>query len=198
MTSKIKVNILADGGDNSIITSDGAGSFTASSGLASSVQSVGGIQNTPAFSVRFNGTNSTGHSHNSITKVPFNTEDFDTDNAFDISSNYRFTVPSGKAGKYFFYGQVSTKGASNAKRRSHYTWLYKNDSAVAKRGLFGTTQIFEGGQETITDISRTLDLSVGDYVDLRVQVYDNLSGDYTIVGDTPNCTYFTGYKLIGA
>ena len=49
MTSKIKVNILADGGDNSIITSDGAGSFTASSGLASSVQSVGGIQNTPAF-----------------------------------------------------------------------------------------------------------------------------------------------------
>jgi hypothetical protein len=49
MTSKIKVNILADGGDNSIITSDGAGSFTASSSLASSVQSVGGIQNTPAF-----------------------------------------------------------------------------------------------------------------------------------------------------
>jgi hypothetical protein len=51
MTSKIKVNILADGADNSIITSDGAGSFTASSSLASSVQSVGGIQNTPAFHV---------------------------------------------------------------------------------------------------------------------------------------------------
>ena len=49
MTSKIKVNILADGADNSIITSDGAGSFTASSSLASSVQSVGEIQMTPAF-----------------------------------------------------------------------------------------------------------------------------------------------------
>jgi hypothetical protein len=56
MTSKIKVNILADGGDNSIITSDGAGSFTASSSLASSVQSVGGIQNTPAFrAIRLSG-----------------------------------------------------------------------------------------------------------------------------------------------
>ena len=149
----------------------------------------------PAFSVKLNGTNSSGHSHNSITKVPFNTEDFDTDSAFDISSNYRFTVPSGKAGKYFFYGQVSTKGASNAERRSHYTWLYKNDSAVAKRGLFGTTQIFEGGQETITDISRTLDLSVGDYVDLRVQVYDNNSGNYDIIGDAPNCTYFSGFRI---
>jgi hypothetical protein len=155
-----------------------------------------GGTNTPNFFVRFNGSASTGHSHNTITKVPFNTEDFDTASAFDISSNYRFTVPSGQAGKYNFYGQVSTKGESNNERRAHYTWLYKNDSQVAKRGFFGTTQIFEGGQETITNISSTLDLSVGDYIDLRVMVYDNNSSGLSIIGDTPNNTYFTGFKLV--
>ena len=38
-------------------------------------------------------------SHNTTSKVQFNSEVFDTDGAYD-TSNYRFTVPSGEAGKY--------------------------------------------------------------------------------------------------
>jgi hypothetical protein len=77
MTSKIKVNILADGGDNSIITSDGAGSFTASSSLASSVQSVGGIQNTPAF-FAYRTASDQSITQDTATKIQFQTELYDT------------------------------------------------------------------------------------------------------------------------
>ncbi len=87
MTSKLKVNIIADSGDNALITSDGSGNITS--------QSV--ATNTPNFYVRLSGnfdlTNDTW------TKIPWDTEQFDTDNAF--ASN-KFTVPSGKGGKYFF------------------------------------------------------------------------------------------------
>ena len=40
-------------------------------------------------------------SSGAYTKIQMNTERVDTDNAFDNSSNYTFTVPN-KAGKYFF------------------------------------------------------------------------------------------------
>jgi hypothetical protein len=36
--------------------------------------------------------------------VQFNSEDFDTDNCFDSTTNYRFTP--NVAGKYFVYGQI--------------------------------------------------------------------------------------------
>ena len=105
MTSKIKVNILADGGDNAIITSDGAGSFTASSGLASSVASVGSLNMVPAFFAYMSGDQNI--SNNSMTKAQFNTEDFDTDGCYDNSTNYRFTPTV--AGKYFVYACLTIK-----------------------------------------------------------------------------------------
>jgi hypothetical protein len=108
MTSKIKVNILADGGDNSIITSDGAGSFTASSSLASSVQSVGGIQMTPAFRARNNADQSI--SANTWTKLSYNTENLDTDGCYD-TSNSRFTPTV--AGYYFIFVTTSLNGGTD-------------------------------------------------------------------------------------
>ena len=63
------------------------------------------------------------------TKVAFNTEVFDSDNAFDNSSNYRFTVPSGKAGKYFFTAKNRVIGDS-AQGRTILVQFYKNGSVV--------------------------------------------------------------------
>jgi hypothetical protein len=42
MTSKLKVNILADGGDNAIMTSDGSGSLTLNNAA---------LKNTPVLSI---------------------------------------------------------------------------------------------------------------------------------------------------
>ena len=43
----------------------------------------------------------------------FDTEIFDTAGAYDNSTNYRFTVPSGQAGKYKFYFDLSAKSSSD-------------------------------------------------------------------------------------
>ncbi len=56
--------------------------------------------NTPAWAVTMNG-NQSGLSQNAHTLIEMDTELLDTDNAYtNTSSNYKFTVPSGKAGTY--------------------------------------------------------------------------------------------------
>ncbi len=61
--------------------------------------------NTPSFKVL--ATDGTSIAHNTWTKVTFGTEVWDTDNAF--ASN-KFTVPSGKGGKYQFHFRVKMSG----------------------------------------------------------------------------------------
>jgi len=187
MTSKIKVNILADGGDNAIITSDGAGSFTASSGLASSVQSVGGIQMTPAFEAYLSSSSGTV-SNNVQTKVQFDTEIYDSDNKYDNSTNYRFTPTI--AGKYFIYAQVYMHmGASNMNVAIIH--IYKNGSSYMTRRLF---QPSNPAQAQGLNISATMDLNITDYV----EIYGQSQGADSnfIVNDKNN--HFGAYRIIGA
>jgi hypothetical protein len=55
--------------------------------------------NTPAFRAGLSSAQTISNSSHTV--IVFDTEQFDTDSAYD-NSNGRFTVPSGKAGKYFF------------------------------------------------------------------------------------------------
>jgi hypothetical protein len=87
--STLEVNNIKDTGSNSLISSDGSGTFTINNGV---------LKNTPAFHVFLNGNQTISNS--TLTKINFNTELFDTNSAYDNSTNYRFTVPSGYAGKY--------------------------------------------------------------------------------------------------
>jgi hypothetical protein len=191
MTSKIKVNILADGGDNSIITSDGAGSFTASSSLASSVQSVGGIQNTPAF--KYVKTSVQTVSDNTFTKVTFDNGILDTDSAVSSST---FTVPTGKGGQYLIGANLFT-GASGVTR-----YIYGNLYIVVN-GTFRSqcNTDFRNSYYTYTHnllVSDILDLSAGDTVEIQGRINDSTSSP-NFLGDTTNYqTYFYGFKLIGA
>ena len=66
--------------------------------------------------------------HNTFTKVEWNVETIDTDNAFDPSTNYRFTVPSGAAGYYYIEANVSFYDA--AAQEHHYVEIRKNGSNV--------------------------------------------------------------------
>ena len=185
MTSKIKVNILADGGDNSIITSDGAGSFTASSSLASSVQSVGGIQNTPAFLVYNVGTQSIPSGTN--TKLTFNTELYDTDNAVSSST---FTVPTGEGGKYFLTGGFRINGGGTGT----YAQInfYVNGSVV-----FNRVGRLVGNYNETFDSAITYTLSAGDTVELYTKQNFGSNIDYSSESGEKR-QYFTGFKLIGA
>ena len=69
--------------------------------VAGTLQSGGAaVANTPAFEAFLSGSDQDiGDSVN--TRVAFNSEAFDTDNAYDNSTNYRFTPQT--AGKYYVY-----------------------------------------------------------------------------------------------
>jgi hypothetical protein len=121
MTSILKVDTIQDIDGNNIIneSSDtitiGASGDTITIPSGATISNLGtatgfGGANTPAFSV-YASTGVSSIVSGTQTLVPFNTENYDTDNAFDnTSGNYKFTVPSGKDGKYFFQASVLVGG----------------------------------------------------------------------------------------
>ena len=145
--------------------------------------------NTPMWGA-YIGSDQTGLSDNAVTKGAFNTEFFDSDGAFD-TSNYRFTVPSGKAGKYFITGFITFYGTSNAHGRSIYCLIYKNGGQLSTRGHFLTDNSFEGSQANSSNVSAIYDLAVGDYVELYGQKYANGG----IIKGGNWASYFGGFKL---
>jgi len=180
MGSIIKVNEYKDFNNNDIITSDGSGTITLSSGMNTAVQSAG-ITNTPAF-MATQGSSQTGLTSDAYTKVAMNTEVFDTDSAFDASTNYRFTVPSGKAGKYLFVGQAKIRSDSLNYLRQAAVYLYKNGSGITNSVFYESDYVLE----TTLNFSYIDDSSVGDYYELYAK------------GTTGSSTYNIGSGLFGA
>lgn len=149
--------------------------------IADSITS-GAIANTPAFSVRRNGNQTV--SDGSWTKIQFNHEILDSDDAFDSSTNYRFTVPSGKAGKYMLFVNVYVEnGGNNSTLR---TAIYKNGSVEH-------ISIFPDGvgiaHNSIT--SMVMDLSASNYIEFYV--WQNRGGNENL--QSPH-TIAYGYKII--
>ena len=128
MASTIQVDVIKDIGGNTIISSNGSGTFTsnlpasapnvsiatgtlpiANGGTGEATFAAAGLANTPSFFAR--SSSSQTPSNNTSTLVVLGTEVFDTDSAFASNT---FTVPSGKAGKYFFQGNVRTRNTSDS------------------------------------------------------------------------------------
>ena len=154
-----------------------------------------GIANTPAFEVVRAGNQSL--TNDTTTKINFDSEQFDTDNAYDNSTNYRFTVPSGKAGKYYVYLKAGIEGSSNSNIQYCSLRLRKNGTNLRE----DWKDLRSGGSRFITlSLDTTLDLAVGDY--LEAFAYGNLSsGDPDVKadrGDGAKISVFGGYRIIGA
>jgi len=192
--STLKVDtILKRTGTGTITLGQSGDTITIPSGAtlnSAGTNTLEGISNTPAFFVAL--TTNVTISDNTITKIPFATEVFDTDSAYDSSTNYRFTVPSGKAGKYYFTFQ----GAMGIKKDYKITiYLKKNGSYV------GTEAIFTNGYQPSADdnirshYTTLLDLAVSDYIEMWVKINNNGTNSAFIHGDNFT-TFFTGYKLI--
>ena len=179
MSSIIKVNNIQDGGGNSILSSNGSGTFTPGSAMATGV-----LANTPAFSVTMSADQTL--STNTFTKLNLNTEAYDTDSAFDTST-YRFTVPSGKAGKYYFTYAGSTGSLSNSTLGA--IMLYKNGSGIdlsfARSYPNASTGAYPHKTYTVT-------LSVADYIEVYGQHTKGSNADFQ-----SEYTFFTGQRLIG-
>ena len=138
---------------------------------------TGALTNTPAFSVYLSGNQSVAS--NTDTKITFDSEHYDTDNAF--ASN-KFTVPSGKAGKYFF---VLHWNSNTSYSNEMFAKIFKNGSLIRQ---MRNQNIDEDGVECCV----TLDLADGDYIEGYARMTNNTT---TILGSTDK-TWFDGYKLI--
>ena len=178
--STIKVNTIENRTGSSITI---GGSSTTSLDLASTITG-GTLTNTPSFGAQQSGSQSI--SNNAWTKLQCDTENWDTDSAYDNSTNYRFTVPSGKGGKYYLQGHFQIPGI-DANELASITF-HKNGSEVGQANV----REQKASADRIAQLSCvwTGSLTVGDYIE--VYVYQNS-------GDAQNATngYFTGHKLIG-
>jgi len=105
-----------------------AGSNTATFPAATGTVMVSG--NMPAFSAYRSGTQSISNS--TYTKVQLNAEEFDTANAFDSTTNYRFTPQV--AGYYQINGEINAGGSSPVASASAIA-IYKNGSPY-KYGVY--------------------------------------------------------------
>ena len=91
---------------------------------ANFVSGIGGT-NTPNFYAYRSGNQSLSDA--TTTKIQFNAETYDTANAFDSSTNYRFTPQT--AGKYFLIGSFFVGGSSQDTEEAQI-YLYKNGSST--------------------------------------------------------------------
>jgi hypothetical protein len=134
------------------------------------------MKNTPSFLAYQSSAQSISNAAN--TTITLDTEVYDTDSAF---ASDKFTVPSGKAGKYFFLASWQTSLSTDFNQQAIY--FYKNGSQdYLVRGFhdhYGSIQIL-----------KTIDLSVGDYIE--VYAYQNSGSSL----DTENTEIFQGYKII--
>jgi hypothetical protein len=175
--------------DDTILIHDTSASALRKMTRANFVSGVGGA-NTPNFSAFMTGDQSI--SAQSWTKVQMNTEHFDSAGAFDHSSNYRFTVPSGQAGKYFFSAGIGTRSTSNDVYVS-IIGLYKNGSIVHSSRMNSNSTSNASFRGFGNTLATSLDLSAGDYV----EIYGIIYGTSPIIETgSDRESYFQGFKII--
>jgi len=147
---------------------------------------------TPAFSVYLSGNQSITDSV--TTKIQFNTETLDTDNAFD-TSNYEFTVPAGKGGKYFVHMHGYYYGSGNARMFAIVFDLRHTPSGGSATNYTGM-KYYE--QDGVIELARSggfsgiINLNAGDK--LSVNTSHSSNGDPANLNQSG--THFCGYKII--
>jgi len=148
---------------------------------------AGGISDlSPMFSVRQTGT--VNVSDNTSTKVAWNSELVDTDNAF---ASDKFTVPSGKAGKYFLYVMLLGQGDNNNTMNVYYLNIYKNGSRIAMVEEDSRSYATRKSTGTVNTIQ---DLAVGDYIEVYVSI-DVAGGVQASYSGGDFQAMFGGYKI---
>ena len=178
MVSQLKVNeIIKQSGSSITIGVDGdtvSGPFT----------------NVPAFAAKMSGTQQLAN--DTSTKIAYDTEVYDTDSAYDHSSNYRFTVPSNKGGKYFIGASVRSGNMADTKKITMH--LFVNGSEVAEH--YAQVVSANTSEQYTIGVSKTLNLSAGDYIEVFVLHQNGAAVNFS--SSSSIGSFFYGYRLIGA
>ena len=173
-----------------IQTSSGSGTITlGQSGETIALGSgVTSKMNQPAF--RAYRATSQSISDNTSTRVQIDTIDFDTDNAFDNSTNYRYTPQV--AGKYFVYAQVNCSSSVGEDIHAAAAVIKKNGSEIVRNGV--DPHNGSKSNQTYNYVATVISMNgSSDYLDLFGQI-DTSSGTPSF-GDGTNQTYFGAYRI---
>jgi hypothetical protein len=126
------------------------------------------------------------------TKLNFNTEIWDTDSAYDTST-YRFTVPSGKAGKYFTQYSVGVRDSATINVVDIAWYLNGAQDRTFRRyhQASSTSNQYQTQVQTMT-----INLSVGDYLELYM--WQNAGGNLEVNNQNANLDSYWSLFRIGA
>jgi|TARA_R100000030_G_scaffold66357_1_gene50537 hypothetical protein len=193
--SEIQANKISPATGTALQVGDSGDTITIPSGatITNSGTATGfGESNTP----NFRAVRSANQTITNLTdtKIAYDSEDFDSDNAYDNSTNYRFTVPSGKAGKYYFHHAVLVNSFHGNTNANYYIQpkIKKNGSTVQQYQHYDYRS--SGGKDMYADCSIILNMSVGDYVEAWIVDSDN-NGSNNDVDDYLGFSCFEGFRI---
>lgn len=150
------------------------------------VTGAGGGANTPAFEAKLG--SSQAFVENTAILVQFNTEEFDTDSAYNTST-YRFTPQT--AGKYYVYLSIGVDTGGDTRLKDNYAMIDKNGSNI-KISHFN----YQGQKIRFSTcfISAVVNLNGStDYVQARVQGSDSVA-NLSVVSGT--FSTFGAYRIL--
>jgi len=157
-----------------------------------------GISNTPAFSAYLANDSDQSISDSTSTKIQFEAERFDTAGAFD-TTNYKFTVPSGQAGKYLIILQAKFGSSQQNDIVGSSITLKINGSDSNSTSWLGPGYI-SGTKDPILgnqlNLSTLVDLSASDYLEGYAFIKTNGAGTPKVQEGNDLATFFMGFKLI--
>ena len=145
------------------------------------------ITNTPAWKMGMSGQQSL--SYDTVTKINFDTSIIDTDSGVD-TTNKRYTIPSGKGGKYIVYCFYRTGTGTDT--ASHDILVRKNGSAINNEEDIAAYTVNQS-YNTVQCMGM-LELSAGDYIEMYARQADQ---NFTSNVGYSSEARFWGYKLIG-
>lgn len=181
--SKIEVNEIDNLSGSSTLTLGKDNTTTLD--LGSNITS-GTMINRPAFKVTLSSNQTL--SDDTLTRVAWDTEEYDTDSAFDTSTNL-FTCPTGKPGKYVFEFHVFGDDIDDGDIWSTYLEL----NGVAVVGSFEAHRASGNTQNCEVSGNVTVTLVAGDTIEV-VAKHTGTSASQEI---RSNASFFSGYRLIG-
>ena len=183
--STLETNLIQPATGTTLTVGASGDTITVPSGatinLSAATQTGVGGANTPAFSVYNSAQQTIGSGTD--TDVIYNTELFDTDNAFASNT---FTVPSGKAGFYFITALFVLETSITSR-------FWMNLKVNGNVGLGGYGEAAGLNAYRSASVSMIKSLSAGDAVKAQVQ---QQSGSNAVSYPGQNAVFMAGYKLI--
>jgi|10_taG_2_1085330.scaffolds.fasta_scaffold96727_2 hypothetical protein len=156
-----------------------------------------GGDNTPAFQARLSADQSI--SHDTFTLIECDTEDFDTDSAYDNTTDFDFTVPVDEGGKYFVYGHLGIYGGGYDSVKSIHFQCRVNAETSSTASIHHSLA-YHNSWNYICDLSiqGILTLSAGDTVKWYAYGYEVSGNNMTIEAKAGDGNNIVGaYKMVG-